>query len=65
MRKNYWVSIQFRDNHDTFLTIKKAFFTTPERLNTEVNVFLERLMEQNPMFKYMYTTSTVTEVKES
>lgn len=65
MRKHYWVTVEFRDNHETIFKIKRGFYTTSEKLHTEVNIFIERLMEENPVFKYMYRVSTITEVRES
>ena len=65
MRKHYWVTVEFKDNHETTFQIKKGFYASREKLQTEVNIFIERLMEENPVFKYMYLTSTVTEVRES
>lgn len=51
MRKNYWVTVKFGDCYGQKIHIKLALYAKEKELATEVRVKVERLIEQNPVFK--------------
>lgn len=64
MRKNYWVTVKFGDNYGQKIFIKLAVFAREKDLSTEVRIKVERLMEENPIFKYCFYEGFEAEVVE-
>ena len=64
MRKNYWVKVRFADSHGNKIHIMLAIYCKEVELSTEVRIRIERIIEQNPIFRNCFYEGYEAEVKE-